>query len=88
MIERLRGVGDTATVMILETILREEISHVAAGSRWFAWCCARAGRDPEPTFADLIAQHAPGALKPPFNTSARLAAGFTAGELARFEAAA
>ena len=88
MIERLRRVGDTATVMILETILREEIAHVAAGSRWFAWCCARDGRDPEPTFAALIAQHAPGALKPPFNTSARLAAGFSAAELARFEAAA
>ena len=38
MIARLRSVGDTRTVEILEVILREEVAHVAAGSRWFAWC--------------------------------------------------
>ena len=63
--------------------LREEVVHVAAGSRWFAWCCVRSGADPEATFAQLVAAHASGAIRPPFNTAARLAAGFSADELAR-----
>ncbi|MGH7034555.1 MAG: ferritin-like domain-containing protein, partial [Stellaceae bacterium] len=67
MIARLRDVGDAASAAILEVILREEVAHVAAGSRWFAWCCAREGRDPDATFAELVAAHARGALKGPFN---------------------
>ncbi|TLY51319.1 MAG: ferritin-like domain-containing protein [Gammaproteobacteria bacterium] len=82
MIARLRQVGDNATADILDVILCEEVAHVAAGSRWFAWCCARDGVDAEATFAQLIAVHA-GTLKPPFNESARRAAGFSAAELAR-----
>jgi uncharacterized ferritin-like protein (DUF455 family) len=85
MIARLRAVGDEATVTILEGILREEVAHVAAGSRWFGWCCARAGADPSATFEALVAQHLRGALRGPFNTQARLAAGFTAAELARLD---
>jgi uncharacterized ferritin-like protein (DUF455 family) len=88
MIERLRAVGDRTTVAILELILREEVGHVAAGSRWFAWCCAREQLDADATFAQLIAQHVRGAVKGPFNMSARLAAGFSASELARLQAAA
>ena len=88
MIARLRDVGDAASAEILEIILREEIAHVGAGSRWFAYCCEREGRDADATFAALIAEHARGALKGPFNVGARLAAGFSAAELARPEAAA
>jgi uncharacterized ferritin-like protein (DUF455 family) len=88
MIERLRAVADHTTVAILELILREEVAHVAAGSRWFAWCCAREHLDADTTFAQLIAQHVRGAIKGPFNLSARLAAGFSASELARLQAAA
>ena len=88
MIGRLRAVGDDVTVEILELILREEVAHVAAGSRWFAWCCAREGVDADATFAHLIKQHVRGAIKGPFNISARLAAGFSASELARLQAAA
>jgi uncharacterized ferritin-like protein (DUF455 family) len=85
MIEGLRGAGDAATVAILELILREEVAHVAAGSRWFVWCCACAGLDPEATFTELVAQHVRGAIKGPLNIPARLAAGFTRAELARLE---
>ncbi len=88
MIERLRAAGDAATVAILELILREEIAHVGAGSRWFAWCCAREGLDADATFAELIGCYARGAVKGPFNTGARLAAGFSEQELARLQAAA
>jgi uncharacterized ferritin-like protein (DUF455 family) len=82
MINRLRGVGDTRTIEILEVILSEEVAHVASGSRWFAWCCARAGVDAESTFMQLIATHAQGTIKAPFNAAARAAAGFSASEMA------
>ncbi|HET8941804.1 MAG TPA: ferritin-like domain-containing protein [Rudaea sp.] len=85
MIERLRSVGDMSSVEILQTILREEVAHVAAGSRWFGWCCERERIDPQATFAAAIAEYAPGALRGPFNTAARLAAGFTQAEMANIE---
>jgi uncharacterized ferritin-like protein (DUF455 family) len=85
MIGKMRTTGDALTVQILELILREEVAHVAAGSRWFAWCCAREQREPESTFIELVHQFARGALKGPFNTAARLAAGFSKSELERLE---
>ena len=88
MIARLRAAGDTESAQILEVILREEVAHVAAGSRWFAWCCARSGVEPEATFARLLAEHARGAIKLPLNIAARLAAGFSASELAQLSAPA
>jgi uncharacterized ferritin-like protein (DUF455 family) len=83
MIARLRSAGDEATVAILEVILREEVAHVAAGSRWFAWCCARENRDAQSTFDELIRQRLRGGVRGPFNIDARLRAGFTEAELAR-----
>jgi uncharacterized ferritin-like protein (DUF455 family) len=83
MIARLRDAGDLRTVEILEVILREEVAHVAAGSRWFAWCCEREGIDAPATFARLVNEHARAALKPPFNESARRAAGFSEREIHR-----
>jgi len=85
MIARLRSVRDDATADILEIILREEVAHVAAGSRWFAWCCAGQGIDPAATFEALIARHLRGSLRGPFNTEARLRAGFTEAELAQLD---
>jgi uncharacterized ferritin-like protein (DUF455 family) len=81
MIARLRTVGDDATADILVVILREEVAHVAAGSRWFRWCCERDGVDPDAEFGRLIALHARGAVRGPFNLDARSAAGFSAAEL-------
>jgi uncharacterized ferritin-like protein (DUF455 family) len=88
MIARLRVAGDLDSVAILEVILREEVAHVAAGSRWFAWCCAQAGLDHAETFASLLKRHGVGAIKGPLNAGARLAAGFSADELARLTALA
>lgn len=81
MIVKLRGLGDEATVRVLETILAEEVAHVAAGSRWFRWHCARAGVSPEETFRTLLAGYARAVLRAPFNLDARAAAGFSAEEL-------
>ena len=81
MIVRLRGLGDHATADILDVILREEVAHVAAGTRWYIWCCQRAGVDPHTTFANLLREHARGALRGPFNRPARQAAGFSDDEM-------
>lgn len=88
MIARLRAADDDTTAAILELILSEEVAHVAAGSRWFTWCCAREGCDPAATFDVLIARHLRGRIKGPFNDSARLAAGFSTEELDRLRTAA
>ena len=88
MISRLRHVGDLATVVILEQILREEVAHVAAGSRWFEWCCASQGVEPQAMFARLIERHLGTSMRGPFNTEARLRAGFSASELAHLGALA
>lgn len=81
MIHRLRSVGDSPTADILEVILREEVPHVAAGSRWFAWCCEQEGVESESTFAELLDRHMKGSLRGPFNIEARHAAGFSEAEL-------
>jgi len=85
MIVKLKSLGDSATVEILETILREEVAHVAAGSRWFRWFCERAGVEPEARFRELLAEYARGVLRGPFNIEARSAAGFGEDELAALQ---
>jgi uncharacterized ferritin-like protein (DUF455 family) len=81
MITRLRALGDEESAAILELILREEVAHVAAGSRWFLWCCERDGLEPRSTFEGLLAAHARGALRGPFNLPARRSAGFSEEEM-------
>lgn len=88
MIGRLRQAGDDRTVAILELILREEVAHVAAGTRWYHYCCARDGLDPVATFFDLIRDYMGVELRGPFNLPARRAAGFSDDELARLQALA
>lgn len=88
MIERLRTVGDERTIAILDVILREEVAHVAAGTRWFKWCCDRDGTDPRETFLDLVRDYMGRNLRGPFNRPARLEAGFDETELDRLAALA
>jgi len=88
MIVKLRALGDEDTAVVLEVILREEVSHVAAGSHWFRWYCEQRGIDPEPKFRELLAQYARAVLHGPFNVQARAAAGFSEDELAALQAAA
>jgi uncharacterized ferritin-like protein (DUF455 family) len=85
MIAKLRALGDDGTAAILEVILREEVAHVAAGSRWFRWHCERAGVEPVATFRALLRQYARAELHGPFNREARLAAGFAPEELAALD---
>ncbi len=81
MITKLRALGDEATAGILEVILREEVAHVAAGSRWYRSHCERAGIEPRQRFRELLAEYAGGVLHGPFNLEARRAAGFDEAEL-------
>lgn len=87
MIVKLRQLGDDATADILEVILREEIGHVAAGSRWYRWYCEREGVDPESTFRRLLVEYGRGVLYGPFNLEARSAAGFSQEELTALQSA-
>jgi uncharacterized ferritin-like protein (DUF455 family) len=82
---RLRKVGTPAAlraVEILDTILRDEIGHVAVGNRWYGWLCEQQGLEPLAHYRVLARQHAAPRLKPPFNDAARRAAGFSETELA------
>lgn len=86
MIERLRAVGDQDTADRLGIILRDEVGHVAIGSRWYRHCCETRGLDPRVTFTDLIRRHLRGEVRCPLNHDARLSAGFDASELEALEA--
>ncbi|GMU44982.1 MAG: ferritin-like domain-containing protein [Xanthomonadales bacterium] len=87
MIERLQRAGDAATVASLEVILREEVRHVAIGTRWFRHLCGQRGEDPVELFPRLLREHAV-VLRLPFNEAARMAAGFVAEELSALAAIA
>lgn len=85
MIARLRGNGDDASADILELILREEVAHVAAGSRWYHWYCSREGLSPGREFIRLVREAVRGGVRGPFNRPARLAAGFDEDEIRQLE---
>ena len=74
-IARLRESGDSAGTRILERILDDEIRHVAFGSKHFFAECERRNEDPRALWKTLLNLHFRGSVKPPFNDSARSAAG-------------
>jgi uncharacterized ferritin-like protein (DUF455 family) len=82
---KLRRAGDLRAVEILDVILRDEVGHVAIGNRWYRWLCERDGLDPLAHYSLLAQRHGAPRLKPPFNRAARLAAGFSEGELSELE---
>jgi uncharacterized ferritin-like protein (DUF455 family) len=69
-------------VEILATILHDEVGHVAIGNHWYRWLCQRDGLDPVAHYRVLADRYDAPTPKPPFNTQARLQAGFTDEELA------
>ncbi|GAA0266714.1 ferritin-like domain-containing protein [Alteraurantiacibacter aestuarii] len=77
MIERVRSQGDSGGARILKRILDDEIRHVRAGSTHFDAVCASRGSEPQECWKILVKRHFKGGLKPPFNDSARLAAGLS-----------
>jgi uncharacterized ferritin-like protein (DUF455 family) len=75
MIETFRKAGEEDAVSALETIYREEVGHVAYGSKWFHFLCGRHDKDPKDAFHGLVQRYFGGALKPPFNEEKRAEAG-------------
>jgi uncharacterized ferritin-like protein (DUF455 family) len=69
--------GDARSAAILGRIYRDEIRHVAAGARWFSICCESREIAAVPHWRELIRAHFKGAVKPPFNDSARGEAGLS-----------
>lgn len=88
IIRRLRENGDEAGAGIVEIILRDEVGHVAIGTRWFNHLCAARGLPPEETFERLLREFQAPRPVLPLNEAARRRANFTAHELAMMEAMA
>lgn len=76
-IGRFQAAGDAASAQLLDRIYRDEIRHVAVGVRWFRYFCAQQRFDCSLHWQNLVQRHFKGSLKPPFNDSARNAAGLT-----------
>ena len=74
-LERVQAAGDSRGAAILKRILDDEIVHVRFGSTHFVAESARRGESAEILWKSLVARHFRGAVKPPFNDSARLSAG-------------
>ncbi|MDX2217636.1 MAG: ferritin-like domain-containing protein [Burkholderiales bacterium] len=79
---RLQQAGDRRGAEIVQRILDDEIGHVAIGTRWFHWLCARRDLEPETTFVALLRQFMTSPLRSAPNVPARKAAGFSDEELA------
>ena len=75
MIEVFRTAREAQALAAMEVIYREEVAHVAYGSKWFNWLCGKAGCDPKEVFHTLVRRYFHGNLKPPFNEEKRAEAG-------------
>lgn len=80
--QKLQQIGDARAVEILGIIARDEIGHVAVGSRWFAYLCAQRGLEPGATFRALLDDYAIPLPRLPINIEARRQGGFSDLELA------
>jgi uncharacterized ferritin-like protein (DUF455 family) len=74
-IERLKAAGDTRSAAIVSRIYIDEIRHVGVGTKWFAMHCESNEISPAEQWRTLVRTYFRGALKPPFNDSARESAG-------------
>ena len=77
LIAAFERAGDARSAAILGRIYRDEIRHVAAGTRWFSRACESRDLAAVLHWQKLIRTHFRGALKPPFNDSARGEAGLS-----------
>ncbi len=80
-ISKFEAIGDNDSAKVLQMIANDEISHVAAGTRWYRYCCLQQNLDADTTFFQLIAKYLSNYPRGPFNEAARIAAGFSENEL-------
>lgn len=76
-LERIRALGDETGARVLQRILDDEIAHVRFGTKHFVAVAESRGESPEILWKSLVTTHFRGAIKPPFNDSARLTAGLS-----------
>ena len=76
-LERVEAAGDAHGAKILARILDDEIRHVGFGTKHFLKVCEERGKIPETMWKSLVREYFRGPIKPPFNDSARLAAGLS-----------
>ncbi|CDO37213.1 ferritin-like domain-containing protein [Novosphingobium sp. KN65.2] len=76
-LERVRNAGDETGAKILSRILDDEIRHVGFGSKHFVDVAETLNEPVNELWKSLVSRHFRGLLKPPFNDSARLAAGLS-----------
>ncbi|MBF0265509.1 MAG: ferritin-like domain-containing protein [Gammaproteobacteria bacterium] len=69
------------SVKALTIIANDEVRHVAAGSKWYRYCCQIEQCDPDKKFFQLIKQYMKSPPRGPFNAEARTQAGFSSYEL-------
>lgn len=83
--KKLRAVASTHSleaVTLLDTILQDEVGHVAIGIRWYQWLCAKNGLNPNTFATEAARKYGAPIPKPPFNLEARRQAGFSEHEIA------
>ncbi len=85
MQEKFRQAGDEQAARILDIILRDEITHVALGHRWFIYACEQNQTEPVYTYRYLTELYRAPRVRPPFNWGARRAAGFFEEELSAWQ---
>ena len=76
-VEKFKQQGDFLTAKVLNRIFHDEIKHVSYGTKWFESCCKSQKVNRHEHWKTLVKTHFRGGLKPPFNDSARDAAGLT-----------
>ncbi|RZV31009.1 MAG: DUF455 family protein, partial [Sphingomonadaceae bacterium] len=75
--DRVAELGDEHGARILQRILDDEIRHVGFGTKHFVRRAQALEETPQNHWKALVESHFRGTLKPPFNDSARLAAGLS-----------
>ncbi|WP_343528009.1 ferritin-like domain-containing protein [Sphingomonas sp.] len=76
-VARFRAGGDEVSARILHRIFTDEIRHVGFGAKWFGYLADGHDIAPAEQWQMLVRRHFRGAVKPPFNVSARESAGLT-----------
>ena len=84
---KLEQCGDHESARLLDIILRDEIGHVGLGDQWFRQLCTERQLEPESTYRQLLIDFKAPRPSAPLNEAARLAAGFSASELAELRPA-
>jgi len=81
MAKQFERAGDIQTAQILVLILKEEVAHVEAGTRWFRYLCERQGREPDAAWFERVTHYMGTDIRCPINLKDRDKAGFRKTEL-------